>query len=305
MPAKKEKINVYEIVTERILKMLDEGVAPWHRPWKSAGGALNVNSKRPYRGINAFLLAFAPYESPYWATFNGWKKLGGQVRKGEKSTLVVFWKINEYKDPSAPNGVKKVPMLRYYRVFNRDQVDGTFKIDNAVAQGGEHDPIESAEQVVENMPNRPSIKHGGSVASFTPLLDTVNMPKLNSFDTPEHYYSTMFHELGHSTGMSNRCKRGIEDNSGFGSESYSKEELVAEMTAAFVAGSIGMNIEVTIENSASYIKGWLSKLESEPKLVIQAAAQAQKAADYILNVKKDEAPAENEEVATTEPLVAA
>jgi len=281
-------MKVYEIITETIIKKLEEGTIPWHMPW-SADGPQNLISDKPYRGINIFLLGSLGYMSPYWLTFKQAQSLGGHVNKGEKGTPVVFWKTYSKMetDPDSQKTEKKSRfVLRYYSVFNIEQCNlPAEEVPQADPTTKEFDPIPKAETVVEAMPNAPAITHQSQRACYSPLLDVVNMPQPESFDTPENYYSTLFHELTHSTGHESRLNRkGIIDPVRFGSHSYSKEELVAEMGAAFLSGHCGIEDRI-LDNSAAYINGWLGRLRNDSKLVVMAAAKAQKASDYILGVK--------------------
>lgn len=205
--------------------------------------------------------------------------------KGEKSMPVIFWKWLDRKDDDPVTG--KIPMLRYYNVFNLEQTEG---ITAPVPEESinDHQPLPLPEHIFKNMPQRPELKFGGNRAYYSPSLDYVQLPHLSTFDTPEEYYSTLFHEITHATGHQSRVgRKSILEPSYFGSHSYSKEELVAEMGAAFLSGYCGIE-NVTIENSAAYIQGWLKALKNDKTLLIHAAAQAQKAADFILNRKGGE-----------------
>src|SRR5215469_7605989 len=280
--------TVPEIVTESVIKQLEKGVAPWRKPW-STSSPRNLISKKPYRGLNVFLLATQGYGSPYWLTFNQAKQLGAHVRKGEKSTLVSFWKFNEYAKENAETGEtesKTSVLLRYYRVFNIEQCEGLKAL-----YGDDRKPINpigECESIANQMPHPPRFQQH-SQAFYRPSADVVGMPSRGCFESPEAYYSTLFHELTHSTGHKSRLKR-FEENSTdhqFGSESYSKEELVAEMGAAMLSGIAGIS-HVTLSNSASYLQTWISRLKSDSRLIISAASHAQKAADYILGKTQSE-----------------
>jgi antirestriction protein ArdC len=272
--------KVYEIVTEKIIAALESGTVPWHKPWK-AGIARNAVTNRPYSGINALLLGLSPYSDPRWLTYKQAEAKGGHVRKGEKSTLVIFWKQNTITQENDDGELteKQLPMLRYYLVWNVEQCDG---LDLPPLETKQIDVIAQAEAIVASMPQPPQINFdGGAKAYYRPDNDSVHLPGRNSFDSSEEYYSTLFHELTHSTGHETRLNRPtFTEVVPFGSETYSKEELVAEFGAAFLCAHSG--IENTINNSAAYIKGWLKKLQSDPKLAILAASQGQKAATYIL-----------------------
>jgi antirestriction protein ArdC len=180
----------------------------------------------------------------------------------------------------------KIPMLRYYNVFNLEQVEGIEAPSATETTIYTFNPIERAEMTIAGMPLRPEIKYGGNQPAYHPLLDYVKIPVPEAFESPEEFYGTLYHELSHATGHQKRVgRKGITEPSFYGSHLYSKEELVAEMSAAFLCGHSG--IERTIENSAAYIQGWLRSLRNDKTLLIQAAAQAQKASDYILNRKED------------------
>jgi antirestriction protein ArdC len=273
--------KVYDIINQRITDLLEQGTIPWHNPWNaSTNYPKNLISKKEYRGINIFILANSPYSSPYWMTFNQIQSKGGHVIKGEKSMPVIFWKWLDRKDDDP--GIGKIPMLRYYNVFNLDQVEGIASPDPE-ENNNDHQPLPGPEEVFKNMPLRPELKFGGNRAYYSPSLDYVQLPHLSTFETPEEYYNTLFHEITHATGhLSRLARKSILEPSYFGSHEYSKEELVAEMGAAFISGYTGIE-NITIENSAAYIKGWLKALKNDKTLLVQAASQAQKAADYILN----------------------
>ena len=283
------KISVYDIITDRVIAALEAGVVPWRKPWasSSAGMPRNLKSGTCYRGINIFILAAAGFGSPYWVTFNQAKALGGSVRKGAKGTPVVFWKWLE-KDQIDPESGEKVtdrfPMLRYYTVFNVEQCDGlTVPTTDAVPAPADTTDVRAAAAIVASMPQRPAIEHGGDRASYSPMRDAIRMPVADVFTSQASYFGTLFHEMVHSTGHESRLGRpGITDPIVFGSESYSREELVAEMGAAFLAARAGISDDAQLANSAAYVQGWLTSLKNDRKLVVTAAAQAQKAADFIL-----------------------
>jgi len=271
-------LNAYDRITEHIIALLEQGTVPWHKPWQAkTGWPCNYVSKKRYRGINVFILKAMHYESPWWLTFRQASQLGGRVRKGEKSCPVVFWKQMKLADKESGEE-KKIPLLRLYHVFNAAQCDG---LKDAPAMTEEVGIIKPAE-LVAGMPQPPVIKHGMSCAFYSPLDDCVGMPVRERFTTEEGYYATLFHELVHSVGHSSRLNRPtLAQNNGFGSDAYSKEELIAEMGAAYLCGQAEIGGQ-TIAGSAAYIKGWLGKLRDDKLLIVQAAAQAQKAVDFIL-----------------------
>ena len=281
--------NVYEIVTEQIIRQLEQGVAPWHKPWRTEVPC-NLVSGKPYRGINVFLLASQGYESRYWLTFNQAKKLGGHVKKGEHSSLVTFWNIGEEKIVRDANGNERKSrpfLLKFYRVFNICQTEGIAEKLGLGKSAHRVASIEQCEAIVKGMPNPPAIQQDAR-AWYRPSTDTVGMPARGLFNSPDYYYSTLFHELTHSTGHASRVGReGIEQLNTFGSESYSKEELVAEMGAAMLCGLTGLAPQ-TLENSAAYLQSWLRVLKSDSRMVVTAASAAQKAVDYILGKSQGE-----------------
>jgi antirestriction protein ArdC len=274
--------NVYEIITERIINQLEAGVTPWRKPWKTEM-PMNLVSGKPYRGINPFLLAPLGYGSRYFLTYRQAEKLGGNVRKGEKSSIVTFWNIGQEKIIKSADGSErksKPILLRYYNVFNVEQCDGLDDLGLGKVPARVPD-IDQCERIIANMPNRPAMAQLAQ-ASYRPSTDTVSMPSRTAFDSSEAFYSTLFHELTHSTGHASRVGRdGIEKVELFGSESYSKEELIAELGAAMLCGITGIE-PATIQNSASYLQSWIKVLKGDAKLIVQAASAAQKASDYIL-----------------------
>lgn len=278
------QLNIYEMITDRIIAMLEQGTIPWHKPWndnKTTAFPMNLASKREYRGINVFLLMAMGRTSRYWLSFKQAQERGGHVRKGEKGTPVIFWKRYEVEDRES-KAKKDVPVLRYYTVFSLDQIDGIEAPDAPEPVNLDFTPIEAAARIIEAMPQRPEIIHAAPRAFYRPSTDTVNLPRPELFAEPEEYYSTAFHELTHATGHEKRLRRRPSTEiRHFGDREYSQEELVAEMGAAFLCAKARIE-QATLENSAAYIQGWLSVLKGSPKLVVHAAAQAQRAADFIL-----------------------
>jgi len=281
-------LDLYQEVTDRIVEMLEQGVAPWRSPIMGSGSAgypKNLASGKPYRGVNVFLLAFTAWSQGYgsssWLTFKQAKGKGGSIRKGEKSSLVVFWKQHELEDRQTGKP-KAVPVLRYYRVFNAEQCEGIEDPNVVPFEPAAFTPLESCERIVAGYVDGPAIEHGGTRAFYRPSNDTVRMPEPERFSPSEEYYGTLFHELAHSTGHSSRLDRGLDtEPSAFGSPDYGREELIAEIAAAFLSAEAGID-PVTIENSAAYLQGWLNCLKQDKKLVMQAAGAGQKAADRIV-----------------------
>lgn len=276
-----QNFDIYEMVTNLIIQRLEAGVVPWHMPWKTSGAMpRNMVSKKTYRGFNFWYLLSFGFERPFFLTFKQVQELGATVRKGCKSFQVVFWKMVEsHNDPA-----KKVPYLRYYRVFHVDDVEGipAGKLPSANQHDQDFDPIGTADRIVEEWRDAPYISHNAEYACYVPANDVVKIPNPRRFFKGEQYYSTLFHELVHSTGHARRLNRHSKfPNHQFGSADYSQEELVAEMGAAYLCGLCGIENE-TIDNSAAYIQSWLQKLKNDKKFVLQAASYAQLATDYIL-----------------------
>jgi antirestriction protein ArdC len=280
--------SVYEVITERIIAMLEKGTVPWQKPWKvSTGLPRNLVSKKPYRGINTLLLHSMSYESPFWLTFHQAQQLGGMVRKGERACPVVFGKrVKEQDEQTGEETAYTV--LRLYNVFNTAQIDGLKNIPAPVETPATVNT--TAADIVALMPKRPEIKYGMSKAYYSPGADIIAMPDRARFDNEAHFFSTIYHEMVHATGAKSRLNRQtLTESAGFGSNPYCKEELIAEMGAAFLCGQAG--IENTIENSAAYVQSWLEQLQNDKTLIVQAAAQAQKAADFILGTQFEDAVA--------------
>lgn len=280
------KVDVYQKVTDKIIESLEKGVVPWRKPWTTEPPR-NLNSKRRYTGLNSFLLALSPYASPYWCTFKGAKAAGGSVKKGERGTMVIFWRLFEVDDPQAKGGKKKIPLLRAYTVFNVEQCEN---VKIPAGKTREFSPVEEAQNVIDHMPDVPAILFEGNSAHYIPSSDEVTIPPKGTFATAEGFYGTIFHELVHSTGHETRLGR-VDDWTQFGSDPYAKEELVAEMGASLLCAITGVTPDDALyENNVAYIKSWLGKLKQDKKILVSAASQAQKAADYILGATaQDEA----------------
>jgi len=285
--------TVYEIVTEKIINAMENGRIPWQKPWTPGNAPRNAESNRPYHGVNAWLLAAEAeakgYTDQAWITYEGAKRLGANVRKGEHGALVTFWKIGTYNktNDNGETTEENSFILRYYTVFNVAQLENYTPKPSATPEAPQFTPLESAEMIKQGYaPARgPEVKHASQDrAYYSPDQDYIMMPTPEQFKTPEQYYSVLFHEMGHSTGHASRLDRFSHEHSHhFGSQDYSKEELVAEMTAAFICAECGISNERTETNSIAYVQSWISALKNDPKMVVMASSKAQKAADYILN----------------------
>lgn len=286
------KLDVYAIITNRIIELLEQGTVPWKKPWTDDGAGIpkNLLSKRPYRGINFWLLLSLNYQQNLFLTWDQIKTIGASVKKEEKGHVVVFWK-NTHKQPEEidDNGnPKMLQTLRYYKVFNieqcRDIPEGLFPKQEA--SSNDFNPIIECESIMQSFPSCPEIQHKVQRAYYHITEDYINMPKKKSFKSIASYYATLFHELVHSTGHEKRLGRStVTDMHEFGSEEYSLEELIAEMGTAYLCSFTGIGNE-EIENSAAYIDGWLAKFKNDKRFIVKASGQAQKAVDYILNAQE-------------------
>lgn len=278
------KQNAYEMVTNRIIEQLENGVIPWQKPWSGThSGAYNRISNKPYSLLNQMILK----HNGEYATFKQWSDLGGKIRKGEKSEVVVFWKIQPFEEENE-NGekvIKQIPLLRYYNVFHISQVDGVepkeqLKISNL-------EPIEEAEKIKTDYMNREHLKIFEKVtndAFYLPIQDYIQVPCKEQYQDIEEFYSTLFHEMIHSTGHKSRLNR--SDMQGivrYGSEKYSKEELTAELGSAMIINILGIETEKSFKNSSGYIQDWLQVLKNDNKFIVSASSRAEKAVKYILN----------------------
>lgn len=278
-------INVYEMVTNRIIEQLENNIIPWEKPWSGTiDGAFNRVSKKPYSILNQMLLK---YDGEY-ASFKQWKDLGGHIRKGEKSEMVVFWKMYPIKEKQDDGTeiIKTIPLLKYINVFHISQVDGVEPLKQKVAHDIE--PIDKAEKILNDYWNREhiTVEHiKGDKAFYSPMFDKIQLPLFEQFKQSEEYYSTAFHESVHSTMKTSRCNR-QEDRKGkvvsFGSEEYSKEELVAEVGSAQLMNIVGIETTKSFRNSTAYIQSWLKVLRNDNKFIVSASSKAEKAVNYIL-----------------------
>lgn len=277
------KKDVYEMVTDRIIEQLEQGVIPWQKPWGGViDGAYNRISKKPYSLLNQMLLQ----HSGEYATFKQWSELGGHIRKGEKSEIVVFWKLQPYEDENADGEkiIKQIPLLRYYNVFHVSQVDG---VEPKELDLNEFEPIEEAERIKTEYMTQEHLKILEKLtdkAFYSPAFDYIQVPCKEQYQNVEEFYSTLFHEMVHSTGHKTRLDRletGV--NTHFGTESYSKEELVAEIGSASIMNLLGIETKKSFRNSSAYIQNWLQVLRGDKKFIISASSKAEKAVKYIMN----------------------
>ena len=290
-------VNVYQMVTDRIIEQMQKGIIPWKQPWRGATGngeelAISYTTRIAYSTINQWLLG----EPGEYLTFKQIKEHGGQVRKGAKSRIVVFYSMVHYteKDPeTGEEKQKKYPCLKYYNVFHIKDTEG---IQSRI--GAEEKPSRpvvadtNADSIILSyLMREATLKFQNDKPSdrayYSPALDMVVVPMLSQYSVAAEYYSTTFHELVHSTMKESRCNRRDENHkSFFGNDEYSREELVAEIGSAMLCTHAGVSIEKSFRNSVAYIQSWLKALRNDNKMIIWAASRAEKAAKYILNIQE-------------------
>jgi antirestriction protein ArdC len=293
--------EIYQAVTDRMVQALEQGVIPWRTPWTLAGPPRSMSTGNAYRGVNTWILALASAEhgwrSPWFGTYRQIQERGGQVRKGEKSTLVTFWKTLEKQERDPATGeltTRAVPMLRKFRVFNADQADGL--PGRYHPEPGEERPIAAPQAVLDgytSQPGGPRMCHDvQGQAYYNPAADEIHLPPIAGHRGPEHYYATAYHEAAHSTGHASRLNRpGITSQDAvFSSHEYGKEELVAQMTASMLCAETGIDSEEIFQNSAAYIGSWLQTIKGDPRMVVSAAAAAQRATDKITELSRQARP---------------
>lgn len=293
--------NVYELATAKILELMENNENPWTKPWITRGlnQQKNLSSLRPYAGLNALLLAMENQSTDYWITYKQAQELGMQVRKGEKSALIVGWFKSSYKskdESDEGDGDDETPSrsglcCRYFRVFNLSQLDNVPASLMTKAKRPDIVPfltgtVPAAEQVIEQ--TKAKINFGVEQACYRPSADEIYMPDRDRFAETSEFYSTIFHEIGHWTGHSKRlCRAELTKGILFASKSYSQEELCAEMTSVYVCSSLNISSDSALRNSSAYIKNWMKFLKDNPKAFVIACQQAQKAADYIMKGGSD------------------
>jgi antirestriction protein ArdC len=282
--------SVAEIVTEKIMEELTKGNIPWIKPWTGSGSkAINYVSRKPYKGINQWLLT----KSGEYLTYKQATDNGGYVRKGEKGNMIVFYKMLEVEDKDNKDEKKKIPFLRYSYVYHISQCENiNSKIVNS--ENSENKTIADIEAVYTAYTKRHNItvNFDGNEAFYIPLFDSITIPKLENFVNENAYYATYGHELGHSTGHSKRLDRELKGLM-MDKESYSKEELTAEMTASMLMNYFNIDTVDIIKNATAYIQSWLRALKNDSNMIISASSKAQKAFELITEDTEEEAEAED------------
>ena len=271
-------MDIYQEITNRIMAEMEQGQIPWQKPWMAAGSAISHTTGKSYSLLNQMLLG----KAGEWLTLKQANAEGGYIRKGEKSRICVFWKWLEQEDEETGE-TKQVPFLRYYSVFHISQCENI----RAKHQQTNPNPAkadEAAEAIITDYISREGItleNREGDAAFYQPSADRIVLPTLAQFAETAEYYSTAFHELTHSTGHPKRLAR-LDTTANFGGESYSKEELVAELGSAALVHRVGLETKGSFRNSAAYIQNWLQALKNDKRFIISAAGKADKAVAYIL-----------------------
>ncbi len=282
-------LDIYAEITNRVITALESGVAPWSKPWTGgSSGCISFATGKPYSLLNHLLLGNISGE---YATYKQIQQHGGHVRRGEKAHMVVFWKFLRVIDEDTQEE-KDIPYLKYINVFRLDQCEGVKpRWAVSVTQPGSNlQPDAVADAVIQDYISRSGVTlriTESDRAYYQPGTDTVVIPQLSQYRKQEEFYSTAFHELTHSTGHKSRLDR-LADIAAFGSDQYSREELVAELGSAFLVNHCGLESEASFRNSAAYLQGWLSALKDDKRLLVSAAGAAEKAVNLILNRKDGE-----------------
>ena len=275
-------MDIYSEITARIMEQMEHGIIPWQKPWVACGKAISRTTGKPYSLLNQMLLG-RPGE---YLTFKQCQEAGGKVKKGEKSQMVVFWKWIETEDEETGEK-KEVPFLRYYNVFHIDQCEGInpkHTTETAFPDGAAAD--DAAQAIIDDylLREKVSLSHQeGDRAFYRPSADEIVLPLMKQFRSTAEYYSTAFHEITHSTGHEKRLNR-LEKIAFFGSDAYSKEELVAEIGAAALVNHAGLETVSSFRNSTAYIQNWLTVLKNDKRFIVSAAGKAEKAVNLILGI---------------------
>jgi antirestriction protein ArdC len=283
MLSKQTSTDVYEQITAALIAAIEEGTGKFEMPWHTMSSPVNAASQKLYRGINILMLWAAAHKHNYssneWATYRQWNELDAQVRKGERSTIVVFWNFfdsetDERQDETEDTATRPRCFARAYHVFNAVQVDGyQVKPEKRLP---ESERIAQAEAFFNAMPA--TIQYGGDRAYYSPRGDYIQMPPFAQFKSAEKYVSVLCHELSHWSGAKSRLNRDLSGR--FGDASYAMEELVAQCSASFVCADLGIRSEPSADDAA-YLSSWLKVLRSDGRAIFTAASKAQEAANYL------------------------
>ena len=288
----KQRIDVHEIVNNRIIELLEQGIVPWRQNWSERGLPRNLISKKVYRGINIFLLNALEYKENWFLTYKQAKELGASIRKGENAHKVIYWKWQE-ENEELTNEHKKRPNLRYYLVYNIDQIENIPPEFIPESDIRHNDVIGNCEKIIAEMPRSLEISVEDDMPYYHVGYDYINMPPLEFFQSNEEYYQAVFHEMIHATGHERRLNRQelMRLNDTFNYK-YSVEELVAEMGTCYLKAVTGLSLD--LKGNTAYIDNWLKFIRENKRALVYAGTQTQKAVDYILNVHHAEVVKEAE-----------
>ena len=288
-------IDVYQIVTERIIERMEHGEIPWKQPYKLTGEGMAIKQNgKPYSFLNQLLLG----RPGRYFTFKHASDLGFKIKKGAKSSIAVFWKLFEQEGVAKNDAGEyelevsgRIPLLRYYRVFHESDVEGydPKKIGAEIDESLNHVHVSSADDIVNgycDTPRGPRLVTEDRIPCYSPSLDYIKIPQKAQFKSASEYYKTLFHEMVHSTGHDSRLKRDLSEGT-FNRHAYSREELVAEIGAAYLS-NIAELPDQSIDNHAAYIQSWMHSLRNNPKWIVWASSRAESACKFILNEKEDE-----------------
>jgi len=273
--------DIFEVVTNQMIKQLGEGIIPWRRPWQACWPT-SYTTNKGYQGINTFLLQ-SQYESPYWITFRQAQKMGGSVRAGEKGRPIIFADrvVKEGQNEKGEFSIRILSFIKYYTVFNWCQTKG---LAEKSPTDRDNQQIVSAEELLRR--RSPHIETDLKKAYYCSHSDAIYLPTLDQFDSSEDYYAAAFHELIHWTGGAGRLSRETLRDYHMGTDVRSQEELTAEMGAAFLCQIAALDTSQTLQNSTAYIGSWLKALQNNPKWVLKASKQAREAVEFVLTGQK-------------------
>tara|TARA_R110002020_G_scaffold292781_2_gene508159 strand:+ start:382 stop:1413 length:1032 start_codon:yes stop_codon:yes gene_type:complete len=288
--------DIYQKFTDLIIEKLEQGVIPWKQPWHDIGMPANYLTKKPYKGINLWLLLSCNHQYPYYLTFKQANTLGGKIKKGAKAIPICYWNF-AFRDKKTGKVIPQERVAEYdlklvsrsgflkeFKVFPIENIEGIEWEFPEIKEAVSLPDNEQCRKIYEEMLRAPELVHNGSSAYYRADTDHITMPERRLFSTVKNYYGVLFHELIHSTGHVSRLDRiGVSEPQQFASEFYSKEELIAEMGAGYLNNLTGIMDHSLLDNSAAYIQNWLNELRNDKHLLIEAASKAQKAVDYILN----------------------
>lgn len=272
-------MDIYTMITDRMIEQMEEGIIPWKKPWVSTSGAISHTTGKPYSLLNQMLLG----KAGEYLTYKQCQKEGGKVKSGEKSQIIVFWKWMTVEDEETKEE-KEVPYLRYYNVFHINQCEGLAVKFSAKLPQQDIKPDEEAERIIAAYCENAGVslvQEESDKAFYLPMLDQITLPLRKQFTDIAEYYGTVFHELIHSTGHTSRLNR-LTNTAFFLNEEYSKEELIAEIGAAAIINHIGLETKNSFRNATAYIQNWLKALRNDKRFIVSAAGKAEKAAQLIL-----------------------